>query len=113
MGYHEFTKAVRTNPEAYWLEQSKASTWEDAPRQALFDKGKDLYEWFRDARVNRVTTAVDRHVENGRGRCRWRLFTTAAITGHPDQDYFCRPANSASQPVAGVLTSDGVARRPA
>ena len=65
MGYHDIYKSCQDNPEAYWLEQSKAIDWEEAPRQALFDKGNDLYEWFADAKVNACYNAVDRPCRSG------------------------------------------------
>jgi propionyl-CoA synthetase len=51
MGYHDTYKNWQDNPEAYWLEQSKAIDWVQAPTQAMFDKGNDLYDWFADAKL--------------------------------------------------------------
>ncbi|MEH6519833.1 propionyl-CoA synthetase [Sulfitobacter sp.] len=66
MGYAEVYQAAKSDPESFWLEQSKAIDWVDAPKRALFEKGNSLYEWFADAKVNGCYNAVDRHVENGR-----------------------------------------------
>ena len=66
MGYAEVYKAAQENPEQFWLEQAQAIDWVEAPKQALFDKGRNLYEWYADAKVNGCYNAVDRHVANGR-----------------------------------------------
>lgn len=67
MGYAEVFAAAKSDPEKFWLEQAQAIDWITPPKQALFDKGGDLYEWYADAQVNACYNAVDRHVENGRG----------------------------------------------
>jgi len=67
MGYRDVYEAWRADPEAYWLDQARAIDWDEAPTQALFDRGDDMYEWFADAKVNACWNAVDRHVEAGRG----------------------------------------------
>ena len=66
MGYRDTYDRWKADPEAYWLEQAEAIDWDIAPKQALFDRGDDLYEWFADASVNTCYNAVDRHVEDGR-----------------------------------------------
>ncbi|MEQ6201642.1 AMP-binding protein [Sulfitobacter sp. HNIBRBA2951] len=66
MGYADVYQAAKDDPEAFWLEQAQAIDWITPPRQALFDKGNDLYEWYADAHLNACYNAVDRHVENGR-----------------------------------------------
>ncbi len=67
MGYKDVYAAWKADPEAFWLEQARAIDWDEAPTQALFDRGDHIYEWFADARVNTCWNAVDRHVEAGRG----------------------------------------------
>ena len=67
MGYQEVYAGWQANPEAFWLEAAEAIDWDTAPQQALFDRGEHIYEWFADARVNTCWSAVDRHVEAGRG----------------------------------------------
>ena len=67
MGYRDIYEAWKADPERFWLEQARAIDWDEAPTQALFDRGGDMYEWFADAKVNTCWNAVDRHVEAGRG----------------------------------------------
>ncbi|WP_264210097.1 propionate-CoA ligase PrpE [Leisingera thetidis] len=67
MGYQDIYAGWQRDPEGFWMEAAKAISWDDAPRQALFDKGDGLYEWFADAKVNTCYNALDRHVEQGRG----------------------------------------------
>ncbi len=67
MGYADTYASSLSDPEGYWLNAAQAIDWEEAPKQALFDRGDHLYEWFAEAKVNGCYNAVDRHVENGRG----------------------------------------------
>ncbi|MEX0305042.1 MAG: propionate-CoA ligase PrpE [Leisingera sp.] len=67
MGYQDIYAGWKQDPEGFWMEAAQAISWDEAPKQALFDKGDGLYEWFADAKVNTCYNAVDRHVEEGRG----------------------------------------------
>ncbi|MBG62989.1 MAG: propionyl-CoA synthetase [Roseobacter sp.] len=108
MGYHDIYKSCQDNPEAYWLEQSKAIDWEEEPRQALFDKGNDLYEWFADAKVNACYNAVDRHVENGRAD-QVAIIHDSPITGTQTKITFAELQTRVAA-VAGALQANGVGR---
>jgi len=66
MGFTTISKAVRTILKAYLVSNPKAIDWEDAPRQALFDKGKNLYDGFAMPGKMRVNKPGWRPVENGR-----------------------------------------------
>ena len=67
MSYREIYKRWQDDPEAYWLNEAKSIDWDEAPTQALFDRGENIYEWYADAKVNTCYNAVDRHVKAGRG----------------------------------------------
>ncbi|AHD00491.1 propionate-CoA ligase PrpE [Leisingera methylohalidivorans] len=67
MGYRDIYAGWKQDPEGFWMKAAQAINWIEAPKQALFDKGDGLYEWFSDAKVNTCYNAVDRHVEQGRG----------------------------------------------
>ncbi|UWQ30851.1 MULTISPECIES: propionate-CoA ligase PrpE [unclassified Leisingera] len=67
MGYQDIYAGWKRDPEGFWMEAAQAISWDEAPKQALFEKGDGLYEWFSDAKVNTCYNAVDRHVEQGRG----------------------------------------------
>ncbi len=67
MGYRETYQHWQANPEQFWLAAATAIDWVEAPKQALFERGADLYEWYADATVNGCYNAVDRHVVAGRG----------------------------------------------
>ncbi|MBQ4825021.1 propionyl-CoA synthetase [Leisingera sp. HS039] len=67
MGYQDIYAGWKQDPERFWMEAAQAINWDEAPKQALLDKGDGLYEWFSDAKVNTCYNAVDRHVEQGRG----------------------------------------------
>ena len=67
MGYKDVYEGWKADPEGFWMEQAQAIDWDEAPTQALFDRGGDMYEWFAEAKVNTCWNAVDRHVAAGRG----------------------------------------------
>ncbi len=67
MGYAAEYDAWKSDPEGWWMKAAEAIDWVEKPKQALFDRGDHIYEWFADAKVNTCYNAVDRHVEAGRG----------------------------------------------
>ncbi|MEO9517970.1 MAG: AMP-binding protein [Paracoccaceae bacterium] len=62
MGYAEEYSRWQSEPEAYWMDQTKAIDWVEAPKQALYDRGNHLFDWFAESKVNTCWNAVDRHV---------------------------------------------------
>jgi propionyl-CoA synthetase len=108
MGYAEVYKAAQTDPEAFWLEQSKAIDWVEAPQRALFDKGDNLYEWFADAKVNGCYNAVDRHVINGRAE-QAAIIHDSPITGTKETITFSQLQTRVAA-LAGALVAQGVAK---
>ncbi|WP_283643666.1 propionate-CoA ligase PrpE [Marinovum algicola] len=67
MAYKDVYARWQADPEAFWMEAAQAIDWDEAPSQALFDRGDDLFEWYADGKVNTCWNAVDRHVAAGRG----------------------------------------------
>ncbi|PSL22134.1 propionate-CoA ligase PrpE [Shimia abyssi] len=67
MAYKDVYAAWKSDPDAFWMQAAEAIDWDEKPSKALFEKGKNLFEWFADAKVNTCWNAVDRHVEAGRG----------------------------------------------
>ncbi len=106
MGYTEVYNAAKADPEAFWLEQAAAIDWVEAPKQALFDRGHDLYEWYADARVNGCYNAVDRHVENGRAD-QVAIIYDSPITGSKEKITFAELQTRVSR-LAGALVAQGV-----
>jgi propionyl-CoA synthetase len=108
MGYADVYKAAQDNPEQFWLEQAKAIDWVKAPKQALFDKGADLYEWYADAQVNGCYNAVDRHVENGRAD-QAAIIHDSPITGTKETITFAQLQTRVAA-LAGALVVQGVTK---
>ena len=108
MGYAETYARWQNDPEAFWLEQSKAIDWDVAPTKALFDKGDHLYEWFADARVNGCYNAVDRHVENGRAD-QVAIIHDSPITGTKSKITYAELQERVAS-LAGLLAAQGVTR---
>ncbi len=67
MSYREVYAGWRNDPEGFWMQAAEAIDWVEAPKQALFDRGDNIYEWFAEASVNTCWNALDRHVQSGRG----------------------------------------------
>ncbi len=106
MGYRDIYESWRTDPEAYWLKQAEAIDWDVAPRQALFDIGDDLYEWFADARVNGCYNAVDRHVNNGRAD-QVAIIHDSPITGTQTKISFAELQTRVAS-LAGAMVAQGI-----
>ncbi len=106
MSYASVYQAAKDDPEGFWLDQAKAIDWDTAPTKALFDKGRDLYEWFADARVNGCYNAVDRHVENGRAD-QLAIIHDSPITGTQQKITFAELQTRVAQ-LAGALAAQGV-----
>jgi acetyl-CoA synthetase len=57
-----------TDPEAWWLEQSKQLLdWAQEPSEGLDESNPPFYKWFADGKLNASANCLDRHVEAGRG----------------------------------------------
>jgi len=108
MGYAEVYKAAQENPEQFWLEQAQAIDWVEAPKQALFDKGRNLYEWYADAKVNGCYNAVDRHVANGRAD-QAAIIHDSPITGTKETITFAQLQTRVAA-LAGALVAQGVTK---
>lgn len=44
MAYKDVYARWQADPEAFWMEAAQAIDWDEAPSQALFDRGDDLFE---------------------------------------------------------------------
>ncbi len=108
MGYAEVYQAAKSDPEGFWLEQSKAIDWIEAPQRALFEKGNDLYEWYADAKVNGCYNAVDRHVENGRAD-QAAIIHDSPITGTKEKITYAELQTRVAG-LAGALVAQGVTK---
>ena len=106
MGYKDVYDAWKADPDAFWMEQSKAIDWVTPPTRALFDDNTPFYEWFKDAEVNTCYNAVDRHVENGRGD-QAAIIYDSPITGKKDTITFAELQDKVAG-LAGALTAKGV-----
>ncbi|MEI6858354.1 MAG: propionyl-CoA synthetase [Shewanella sp.] len=69
---HERHRALHASsladPESFWADAAKTIHW-DKPWDKVLDKSRaPLYSWFSGAQCNTCYNAVDRHVEQGRGK---------------------------------------------
>ena len=108
MGYRETYAAWQDDPEAFWLKAAEAIDWVEAPKQALFERGDDLFEWFADAKVNGCYNAVDRHVEGGRGD-QVAIIHDSPITGTQTKITYADLQTRVAS-LAGALAAQGVVK---
>ncbi|MBM1633753.1 propionyl-CoA synthetase [Sulfitobacter mediterraneus] len=108
MGYRETYAAWQDDPEAFWLKAAEAIDWVEAPKQALFERGNDLFEWFADAKVNGCYNAVDRHVEGGRGD-QVAIIHDSPITGTQAKITYAELQTRVAS-LAGALSAQGVVK---
>ncbi|UWQ51122.1 propionate-CoA ligase PrpE [Leisingera caerulea] len=108
MGYQDTYAAWKQDPEGFWMEAAKQISWDEAPKQALFDKGEGLYEWFADAKVNTCYNAVDRHVEEGRGE-QTAIIYDSPVT-HTKREISYVELRNRVATLAGALRAKGVAK---
>ncbi len=108
MGYREIYDSWKNDPEAFWLEASKAIDWDVAPTRALDDTNAPLYEWFTDSKVNACYNAVDRHVEAGKGD-QVAIIYDSPITGRKDKISFAELKDKVAN-LAGALLSKGITK---
>ena len=108
MGYRETYATWQDDPEAFWLKAAEAIDWVEAPTQALFERGDDLFEWFADAKVNGCYNAVDRHVEGGRGD-QVAIIHDSPITGTQTKITYADLQTRVAS-LAGALAAQGVVK---
>ncbi|MCB4455393.1 propionate-CoA ligase PrpE [Leisingera sp. McT4-56] len=106
MGYQDIYAAWKQDPEGFWMEAAGAISWDEAPKQALSDKGEGLYEWFADAKVNTCYNAVDRHVEQGRGE-QTAIIYDSPVT-HTKREISYVELRNRVATLAGALRAKGV-----
>ena len=106
MGYRDTFERWKSNPEAFWLEQAEAIDWVEPPKQALFDLGDNLYEWYADAQVNGCYNAVDRHVAQGRAE-QVAIIHDSPITNSQTKITFAELQDRVAS-LAGALRAQGV-----
>ncbi|NBD30452.1 MAG: AMP-binding protein [Alphaproteobacteria bacterium] len=106
MGYREVYEGWKADPEGFWMEAAQAIDWDEAPKQALFDRGDHMYEWFADAKVNTCWNAVDRHVENGRGE-QTAIIYDSPITHTKREISYVELRNRVAN-LAGALRAKGI-----
>ncbi len=106
MGYQDIYAGWKQDPEGFWMEAAQAIDWDEAPKQALLDKGDGLYEWFSDAKVNTCYNAVDRHVEQGRGE-QTAIIYDSPVT-HTKREISYVELRNRVATLAGALRAKGV-----
>ena len=106
MSYASVYEAWKSDPEGWWMEQSKAIDWDRAPTKALDDSAAPLYEWFPDAMVNTCWNAVDRHVEAGRGE-QTAIIYDSPVTSTKREISYVELRNRVAT-LAGALRAKGV-----
>ncbi len=108
MSYRAAYDAWKSDPEAFWMEQSKSIDWTKPPSRALDDADAPFYKWFADGEMNTCWNAVDRHVEAGNG-ARLALIYDSPITGDLRKITYAELQEMTSR-LAGVLAERGITK---
>jgi propionyl-CoA synthetase len=106
MTYKEIYEGWKTDPEAFWMEASKAIDWVKPPSKALFAENAPYFEWFKDAEVNTCYNAVDRHVLAGNGE-RVALIYDSPVTDTKSKITYADLLDLVAR-LAGALQARGV-----
>ncbi|MBK7151076.1 MAG: propionyl-CoA synthetase [Sandaracinaceae bacterium] len=94
------------DPEAFWLEQSRAITWVTPPTRALDAARAPFYRWFPDGVLNTAYNCLDRHVEGGRAE-QLALIYDSPVTG-TQRTLTYRALRDEVALFAGALRANGV-----
>ncbi|PVH29070.1 propionyl-CoA synthetase [Pararhodobacter oceanensis] len=108
MSYAEVYRRSIDDPNGFWLEQSAAIDWEEAPTQALFKARAPIFEWFKDAQVNTCWNALDRHVAAGRG-AQTAVIYDSPISGTRQDITYAEMLERVAR-LAGALQAKGVTK---
>jgi propionyl-CoA synthetase len=106
MRYRDLHQQSLTDPEGFWMDQSRAIDWVTPPSRALWADKAPLYEWFKDGMVNTCWNAVDRHVEAGRG-AQVAIIHDSPIT-HTKREITYAELRDRVASLAGALRAKGV-----
>jgi propionyl-CoA synthetase len=101
-------QASVTDPDAFWLAQSKRIDWYKAPTLGASVDAEGLYRWFADGELNTSYLALDAQINAGRGE-QVALVYDSPVTGSV-QRYTYRDLCDATASVAGVLRGLGVGK---
>jgi propionyl-CoA synthetase len=94
------------DPEAFWLEQSRAVSWVKPPTRALDDARAPFYRWFPDGVLNTAYNCLDRHVDGGRAE-QLALIYDSPVTG-TQRTLTYRALRDEVALFAGALRANGV-----
>ncbi|MFN3937334.1 MAG: propionyl-CoA synthetase [Gemmobacter sp.] len=108
MAYRELYARWKADPEAFWMERSKAIDWVRPPSKALFDDRAPIYEWYSDGLLNGCWNAVDRHVAAGRGG-QLAIIHDSPVTGTVQKITFAELQDRVAR-LGGALAARGVAK---
>ena len=94
------------DPEGFWREAARLVDWTSAPTQALDSSNAPEYRWFPNGTLNITRSALDRHIEAGRGDLPALAFESA-YTGESYTYTYSRLRDEVAR-FAGVLRAHGV-----
>src|SRR5512134_2820445 len=66
--YDQLFQQSINDPEGFWGEAARDIIWSRTWDRVLDDSNKPFYRWFAGGELNTCFNALDRHVNEGRGR---------------------------------------------
>ena len=108
MKYNQLYQESISNPNEFWIKESKRINWFKSPTTAFTQDADDLYRWFPDGELNTSYLALDSHVESGRGD-QTALIYDSPVTGQKKKYSYSELLAEVSL-FAGVLQNLGVSK---
>lgn len=94
------------DPEAFWMQQSKAIEWFSLPERGLSLDEKGFHRWFKGGTLNNSYLALDYHVKNGRGAQVALIYESPVTFEH--RTYTFQEVLSETELLAGLLKAQGL-----
>ena len=106
--YREAHQRALEDPEGFWGERAMALQWERRWDRVLDASRAPFYRWFSGGRINTCYNALDRHIEQGRGK-QVALIYDSPVTGTVAR-FSYRELRDRVAHFAGALRAQGVGR---
>ncbi|HVN43809.1 MAG TPA: propionyl-CoA synthetase [Steroidobacteraceae bacterium] len=104
--YRDAQRRALEDPQGFWAAQAAALHWERRWDRVLDASRAPFYRWFSGGRINTCYNALDRHIEQGRGR-QAALIYDSPVTGVTERLSYGELRDRVAR-FAGALTQQGV-----
>jgi len=96
------------NPDSFWGRAAEAIAWTKKFEKVLDDSRKPFYRWFVGGELNTCYNAIDRHIEQGRGK-QIAMIYDSPVTGTKKKITYEELKDQVAR-FAGVLKNEGISK---